>query len=101
MLSSKSYEDLRTFNGTVYDTFYKACVALGLLKDDQEWIEYFNEAVVFARGSSLCRLFAMALPYGGISHPLGTWEQFCNYFCDEIAVHRLEQLNYPATHKNP
>ncbi len=66
-----SYEDLQTVNGTVYDTFHEACVALGLLEDDREWIECFNEAVVFARGCSLRCLFVLAMAYGGISHPLG------------------------------
>jgi FtsZ-interacting cell division protein YlmF len=36
VLSPKSYEDLRTVNGTVYNSFLGACVALGLLEDDQE-----------------------------------------------------------------
>ncbi len=84
VLSPKSYDDLRAVNGTVYKTFHRACVALGLLEDDREWIECFNEAVTFARGSSLRRLFAMALAYGGISHPMRIWEQFRDHFCDDI-----------------
>ncbi len=90
MLGPKSYEDLRTVNGTVYDTFHGACVALRLLEDDQEWIECFNEAVTFARGGNLRRLFAMALAYGGISYPMGIWEQFCDHFWDDITPRQLE-----------
>ncbi len=101
MLSPKSYKDLRTVNGTVYDTFHGACVALGLLEDDREWIECFNEAVTFARGSSLRCLLAMALAYGGISHPMAIWEQFRDHFCDDVTPRRLEQLNCPPTLENP
>jgi hypothetical protein len=36
VISPKSYADLRTINGTVYDTFNGAFVALGLLEDDRE-----------------------------------------------------------------
>jgi hypothetical protein len=101
VLSPKSCEDLRTVNGTVYDTFHGACFALELLEDDQEWIQCFIEAVVFACGSSLCCLFAMALTYGGISHSTGSWEQFRDHFCNEITPRWLEQLNYPAALENP
>ncbi len=34
VLSPKLYENLRTVNDTVYDTFYKVCVAWELLEDD-------------------------------------------------------------------
>lgn len=34
---STSYEDLRTYNERVYDTFEDACRARGLLEDDGEW----------------------------------------------------------------
>jgi hypothetical protein len=68
--SPKSYEEWRTVNGVLHESFHAACYAFGLLEDDWEWVDCFNEAVVFARGSSLRRLIALALVYGGISHPL-------------------------------
>lgn len=34
----RSFEDLRTFNGTLYNTFCKACIVRGLLEDDSEWL---------------------------------------------------------------
>jgi hypothetical protein len=89
VLNPRSCEDLRTVNCTVYDTFHRVGVALGLLEDDLEWIECFNEAVLFARGSSLRRLFVMALAYGGISHPMGIREQFRNHFCNDITPRQL------------
>ncbi|GKG08042.1 DNA helicase, partial [Tanacetum coccineum] len=32
-----SFEDIRTVNGRIYETFRAACDALGLLGDDKEW----------------------------------------------------------------
>ena len=46
-----SFEHLRTVAGTLYPTFQAACVALGLLEDDREWIDCLTEASVFAAGS--------------------------------------------------
>ena len=39
-----SYADLRTYNGIVYETFKEACAARGLLNDDNEWYNTFEEA---------------------------------------------------------
>jgi hypothetical protein len=99
--SSKSYEELRTVNGVIHETFHAACYALGLLEDDREWIYCFNEGVVFARESSLRQLYALALVYEGISHPLAIWEQFRVHFCDDITPQRLERLTYQPGLQDP
>jgi len=41
---AKNYDDLKTYNGTTYQTFKEACTARGLLKDDKEWYDTFSEA---------------------------------------------------------
>ena len=41
-----SFENLRTVSGVVYDTFKSACVARGLLEDDEEWIQCLREATL-------------------------------------------------------
>ena len=33
-----SFESLRTVDGVIYETFKVACIARGLLEDDEEWI---------------------------------------------------------------
>ena len=32
-----SFEDLRTVNGQTNETFVEACLARGLIEDDEEW----------------------------------------------------------------
>jgi hypothetical protein len=71
------------------------------LEFDREWIDCFNKAVVFAHGSGLRRLFALALVYGGISHPLAIWEQYQVHFCDDITPRRHEGINYLLTLADP
>jgi hypothetical protein len=39
-----SFEDLRSLNGQVYDTFKEVCRARGLLEDDREWLLCLQEA---------------------------------------------------------
>ena len=47
---AKCYEDVRTYNGIVYSTFREACGARGLLGDDIEWYNAFDEAIKWGMG---------------------------------------------------
>jgi hypothetical protein len=40
-----SYEHLRTMDGRKHDTFKDACIAMGLLVDDNEWDQALEEPV--------------------------------------------------------
>ncbi|XP_052189987.1 uncharacterized protein LOC127799809 [Diospyros lotus] len=57
----KSFQSLRTIDNVVHDTFKLACVAMGLLEDDEEWIQCLKEAVVMKTGYQLRRLFSIIL----------------------------------------
>jgi hypothetical protein len=58
-----NYEDIRTYNGIVYQTFKEACAARGLLSDDKEWYNTFEEAANWATSSQLRNLFVIMLTY--------------------------------------
>jgi hypothetical protein len=58
-----NYEDIRTYNGIVYQTFKEACAARGLLSDDKEWYNTFEEAANWATSSQLRHLFVIMLTY--------------------------------------
>ena len=79
-----SFENLRTVDGMVYPTFKRACIALGLLEDDGEWVALFREGAQFMTGKALRHLFALALQYTTISNPLTIWETFWPSMCDDI-----------------
>jgi hypothetical protein len=44
--SATSYEHLRTVDGRKHGTFKDACIAMGLLADDNEWDQTLEEASV-------------------------------------------------------
>ena len=79
-----SFEYLRTVVGTLYPTFQAACVALGLLDDDSEWIDCLAEASVFAGGPQLRALFVTALVYGTVADPVALWNRFTVNICDDL-----------------
>jgi len=41
---AKSFDDLRTIDGTKCATFREACMTLGLFIDNSEWDDALNEA---------------------------------------------------------
>jgi len=45
-----SYEHLRTMDGKEHDTFKDACIAMGLLVDNNEWHQALEEASLWASG---------------------------------------------------
>ena len=81
---STSFEHLRTVDGTLHPTFQAACVALGLLDDDREWIDCLTEASVFAGGPQLRTLFITALVHGSVADPAALWARFAASICDDL-----------------
>lgn len=57
----QSFEDLYEFDGVTYPTYYAACVARNLCRDDKEWFHFFNEAKVYTSGYGLRSIFISGL----------------------------------------
>jgi hypothetical protein len=68
----------------VHPTFQAACLALGLLEDDNEWVQCLEEAAVMQTGFQLCPLFATILEFCHPSSPLDLWDQFKVHICDDL-----------------
>jgi hypothetical protein len=64
-----SYEHLRTVDGRVHDTFKDACIAMGLLANDNEWDQALEEAGVWASGRQLHDMFASMLMFCEVTNP--------------------------------
>ncbi|KAF5933474.1 hypothetical protein HYC85_029645 [Camellia sinensis] len=68
-----------------------ACVARGLLEDDEEWIQCLKEAAVMKTGYQLRRLFCIILTQCFPLQPHALWNQFSMHICDDLA-HKLRTL---------
>ena len=82
---------MRTVNNVLHDTFKAACVARGLLEDDEEWIQCLREAAIIKTGHQLRRLFCVILTQCFPLHPLALWNQFKMQICDDLA-HKIRTL---------
>ncbi|XP_074336915.1 uncharacterized protein LOC141674090 [Apium graveolens] len=71
---AKSFQDLKTFNEQIHETFKEACSALGLLQNDNQWHEAIAENSHTSLSPQLRVMFVNILSYSLISDPLRLWE---------------------------
>ncbi|XP_035843847.1 uncharacterized protein LOC110931184 [Helianthus annuus] len=95
-----SFDDIKTVNGKVYDTYRDACYALGLLDDDSEYVEAIKEANLTGSASYIRNLFSTMLLSGSLSRPEVVWETSWRYMADDFVYrlakyHRVTALSIP------
>jgi hypothetical protein len=86
-----SFDDLRTFDGVLYDTFKSACIARGLLDSDEQWDRSLSEAAVWQSGSQLRELFVCILLHCHPASPLQLWTNHMHSLSDDCR-HRLRTI---------
>ncbi|XP_043464096.1 uncharacterized protein LOC122499686 [Leptopilina heterotoma] len=91
---AQSYGDLRTVDGITYDTFTAACLALGLIEDDEEWKKAMNEAILWMMPSSLRKLFVRILIHCQPTNPKNLWEEFKNAMSEDFSRYGCQQEAY-------
>uniref|UniRef100_UPI00358E4945 uncharacterized protein n=1 Tax=Myxine glutinosa TaxID=7769 RepID=UPI00358E4945 len=90
-----SFQELRTFNGQVCDTFRQACHLHGLLEDDSYWDATLEEAAVSRSPALLRNLFAIMLQTCGLSNPVQLWNNHREDLNEDI-LHRARQVHAEA-----
>ena len=79
-----SFEDIRTINGNVYDTFKDACYAMGLLDDDKEYIDSIRETHSWASASFCRNLFVSLITTDNLYRPENVWKETWNLLSDDL-----------------
>jgi hypothetical protein len=98
-----SFDELRTYEGIIYNSFKETIKAMGLLKDDTEWKECLQEMSSSTTNRRLLREnFVLILIYNTPSDPRELWETFKDKFCDDYRRRRIDAnghlpLNDPFT----
>ncbi|XP_026396034.1 uncharacterized protein LOC113290665 [Papaver somniferum] len=81
---ARSFEHLRTVNGVLHPTYKKACVELGLLESDAEFVYCLREAATVQVGSQVRKLFKIILVDGNPAEPELLWKEFKMNICDDL-----------------
>ncbi|KAL6740116.1 hypothetical protein Aduo_013503 [Ancylostoma duodenale] len=82
-----SFEDLRTVEGIVYETFSDAAKASGFLDDDTYYRQSIEEAAQFQTPSTLRGFFACLLCYCEVVDATELWNEFARAMADDY-LHR-------------
>ncbi|KAG2209273.1 hypothetical protein INT47_005565 [Mucor saturninus] len=70
---AKSFEDMRTVEGVLYETYQAAARAKGLLADDEQWDTCLLESDTFQSTFMLRQLFVIILVFCNPSSPFQLW----------------------------
>ncbi|XP_074327785.1 uncharacterized protein LOC141665699 [Apium graveolens] len=78
------FSQLRTIDGTTYDTFKEACGSLGLLNNDKQWHDALEENALSAMPIQIWAMFVNILAYCSVSDPLALWEKHWPALSDDV-----------------
>lgn len=84
----KCFRDLRTFEGTTYNTFQEACGAMRILNDDNEWHEAILENILSAMPYQLRSLSVHIIVNCQVSNTLRLWTTHWRPMSDDILAKR-------------
>ena len=89
-----SFEDMRTVNEIVYDSYKDTCIALGLLKDDELWKMVMEDAKQQKMPSQMRELFCVLLLFCDVSDPLALFEEFWQFMSEDFE-HQISTIEEP------
>ena len=73
---AKSFENLRTVDNIMCDTFKEAASQRGLLESDSEWENCLNEAATYQMARQMCETFAFICCFCSPNNPFILWNKF-------------------------
>jgi hypothetical protein len=91
-----SFEDIRTVNGHVYNSYREACAEKRLLADDREFVDLIDELSILSSGNYLRKVFAVLLLGSSMIDPLFVWETKWEILVDGILYDRKQAMHNPG-----
>jgi hypothetical protein len=78
------YEDIKTVNGILHDSYRDACFAMGFLGDDKEYIYAIQESKDWGSGIFVRKLFVCLLLGNTMDRPRHVWDKTKHWLADGI-----------------
>ena len=85
------YDDIKTVDGVVRDTFKSACEAMRLLDGDKEYICGFVEAAQWSSGNALRHLFVSILLSNCLVNVGTIWDKCKKVLSEDMFYTSLQQ----------
>ena len=90
-----SYEHLRFHNRVYHHTFKEACKSRGLLSDDHEWYDAFDEAAAWATSPQLRSLFVTMILFCEVGDENTLFEKVWRHLADDIIYQYRDMIGDP------
>lgn len=94
-----SFEDLRTVDDVLCDTFREAARRLGMVEDNSAWQTMFDETAPF-RTAHVLRLLFVNVLMEGAGDPIALWHYIADALSDDL-ITRIEGRDIPQDLQNP
>ncbi|XP_074108457.1 uncharacterized protein LOC141533462 [Cotesia typhae] len=88
-----SFQDIRKVDGQSYPTYKDACLALGLLEDDNHWDIMLAEAALNCTGTQIRLLFAIVLTTCFPARAQMLWDNHKDSMTDDILYRHRTRCN--------
>lgn len=98
---ARSFEELRTVDGHLYDSFKEACKGLGLLQGDDDWHATLREVSEWASAHHMREIFVTMLLFCEVVHPLDLWMKNWEFMSDDILYNKRVSLGRPDLTMTP
>lgn len=82
----RSFQDLRTVDGHLCETYREACQSLHLLENDAHWDSTLHDASVSSSPHQIRMLFAIILSTCMPSNPAELWNKYRDFMTEDILI---------------
>lgn len=87
-----SYEDLRTVEGRLYDTFQAAAIACNLCESDEHYHDALREVLAVRAAKPARKFLATVLTCCGVADPLALWTAFSFELSEDFRTYSPEPV---------
>lgn len=94
VVGAKSFADVRTYNGVIYNSFIEACHARGIASNDNEWRVCLNECKEFHSPRQMRELFAFICALNVPANALLLWEEFKEDLSEDFLINHSEDVSF-------
>lgn len=96
-----SFQNLKTINNILCESYRDACQKLNLLENDDHWENSLADASLAASPYQIRILFAIIISTCGPSKPLELWEKYKNAMTDDILYQARNATASPGLEYSP
>lgn len=86
VVGPRSFQELRTVNGHLCETYREACEHLSLLENDAHWDSTLHDASISSSPHQIRMLFAIIISTCFPSNPMELWKKYKDFMAEDYLI---------------